>query len=235
MERYTVARIRIKPLDRIGHLTVIRDTGKRSSIYGIVWLCHCDCGQYVEKTTHYLHSNIQIHSCGCQRGEANVKHGDTRKHEKESRLHRIWRGMLWRCNVKNRSKYSYAKKGIRVCEEWLNYKTFKSWTLENGYTDCLTIDRVDIYGNYEPDNCRWATVTEQANNKSNNHLLTHEGKTMTLAEWARESGVNYSTLRSRVNRQGLSLDKALSRGKGTRDKRTGRFVGGYDISEDDAR
>lgn len=75
---------------------------------------------------------------------------------------------------------------------------------------------------------------EQANNKTNNHLLTHNGKTMTLAEWARESGINYSTLRSRVNRQGLSLDVALSRGKGTRDKRTGRFVGGYDKREDDA-
>ena len=229
-----MSRIRTKPLDRYGNLTVIRDTGKRNPHGGIVWLCRCDCGQYVERTSRYLHSDMQTHSCGCKRGESHVKHGDKRRHGKENRLYRIWQGMLWRCNASNHSEHSYAKRGICVCEEWSDYKAFKSWALENGYSDSLTIDRVDPAGNYEPNNCRWATVVEQANNKTNNHLLTHEGVTMTLAEWARKSGVNYSTLRSRVNRQGLSPDKALSRNKGTRDKRTGMFVGGYDVCEGDA-
>lgn len=136
--------------------------------------------------------------------------------------------MLWRCNPKNHDERSYAKNGISVCDEWLDYVKFSAWAASNGYADNLTIDRIDNDGNYEPSNCRWVTVEGQANNKSNNHLLTYNGKTMTLAEWAREYGVNYSTLRSRINRQGLSLDKALSLGKGTRDPRTGRFVGGYD-------
>lgn len=136
--------------------------------------------------------------------------------------------MLWRCSEDNDSRYSYAKKGIKVCEEWLDYETFKTWSLENGYSDDLSIDRIDNKGNYEPSNCRWATHTVQANNKSNNHLLNCNGKVVTLAELARESGINYSTLRSRINRQGLSIDKALSKKEGTRDARTGRFVGGYD-------
>lgn len=141
--------------------------------------------------------------------------------------------MLWRCNKNNHGRYSYAKKGVSVCDDWFDYTAFKSWALENGYSEGLSIDRIDNSGNYEPDNCRWVTVAGQANNKSNNHLLTHDGKTMTLAEWAKESGINYSTLRSRVNRQGLSMDKALCKNTGTRDSATGRFIGGYDMRKDD--
>lgn len=229
-----MSRTHICPADKYGLLTVICDTGKRGRGGDVIWLCRCDCGRTVEKTSRYLHQDIKVHSCGCQRGAANIKHGDKKRHQKASRLYRIWCGMLWRCSKNNNSKRSYARNGIHVCDEWLDYSTFKSWAIQSGYAEGLTIDRIDTRGNYEPSNCRWTTVMEQANNKTNNHLLTHNGKTMTLAEWARESGINYSTLRSRVNRQGLSLDVALSKGKGTRDKRTGRFVGGYDKREDDA-
>lgn len=223
-----MSRKRINPGEEYGYLTAICDTGKRDSVGNCVWLCRCVCGRSIEKTSRYLHRKETTRSCGCRRGEKRIKHGDTRKHGKTARLYRIWSAMLWRCSEDNDSRYSYAKKGIKVCEEWLDYETFKTWSLENGYSDDLSIDRIDNKGNYEPSNCRWATHTVQANNKSNNHLLNCNGKVVTLAELARESGINYSTLRSRINRQGLSIDKALSKKEGTRDARTGRFVGGYD-------
>lgn len=220
---------RIKPYDKYGDLTVLRDTGKRDSSGAIIWLCLCDCGNYTEKPSQYLLGNTLTHSCGCKRGEAHVEHGDNRRHGKTARLYSIWRGMLWRCNHKNRSKNSYTKNNIKVCDEWFDYKLFKDWALENGYKDNLSIDRIDYKGDYTPENCRWVSAIEQSNNKSNNHLITYKNKTMTLAEWARETGINYSTLRSRINRQKLSPEKAFCTNKGMRDVNTGRFVGGYDV------
>ena len=228
-----MSRKHINPGEEYGNLTIISDTGKRDSSGNIIWLCQCDCGNLIERTSRYLTRDLSTHSCGCQKGEAQVKHGDKRRGKKQDRLYSIWRGMLWRCNKNNHGRYSYAKKGVSVCDDWFDYTAFKSWALENGYSEGLSIDRIDNSGNYEPDNCRWVTVAGQANNKSNNHLLTHDGKTMTLAEWAKESGINYSTLRSRVNRQGLSMDKALCKNTGTRDSATGRFIGGYDMRKDD--
>lgn len=225
---------KIEPNKRYGNLTVIKDTGEKNSSGFAMWLCQCDCGNFVERSSHYLLRKDSVtHSCGCQRGATHIKHGDKKKREKTGRLYSIWCGMRWRCNKKNREKRSYMKKGISVCDEWLDYTTFKSWALENGYADGLTIDRIDNNGNYEPSNCRWATIVEQANNKSNNHLITYNGRTMTLAEWSRELGINYSTLRSRINRQGLSPDKAFSTNTGARDARTGRFIGGYDVFENE--
>lgn len=222
---------RVCPLDRYGHLTVMRRTGKKDSCGNIVWLCRCDCGNYVEKTTHYLHRDEMVQSCGCLKGEGKVKHGDKRRHGKASRLYSIWRGMLWRCNPKNKDERSYAARGISVCDEWLNYTAFKAWAVENGYADNLSIDRIDYNGDYVPENCRWVTPEGQANNKSNNHLITYNGKTMTLAEWAMVLGINYSTLRSRINRQHLSPEQAFcTNTSAKRDAKTGRFIGGYELN-----
>ena len=73
-----------------------------------------------------------------------------------------------------------------MCSEWMEYKNFKEWALSNGYSDELTIDRIDVNGDYDPGNCRWATVAEQANNKRNNHRITIGDKTQTLTQWMRE-------------------------------------------------
>lgn len=223
----------IRPSDKYGHLTVIEKTEKKDSCGNIVWLCCCDCGNYVEKTTRYLHRDTIVQSCGCLRGKGNTKHGDNKRHEKASRLYRIWCGMLWRCNPKNKSKQSYATKGISVCNEWLDYTAFKGWAVENGYDDNLSIDRIDYNGDYTPENCRWVTPEVQANNKSNNHLITYDGKTMTLAEWARALGINYSTLRSRINRQHLNFEQALcTNTTAKRNVKNGRFIGGYELNEE---
>lgn len=219
----------VMPAEKYGNLTVIQNTGKADSSGNAIWLCQCDCGRLVEKSSRYLHRDTVTHSCGCMRGFAHTKHGDKKRHAKANRIYSIWRGMLWRCDKQNQSKNSYSRRGISVCEEWHDYKTFKDWAIANGYADGLSIDRIDYYGNYEPNNCRWVTPLEQANNKSNNHLITHDNKTMTLAEWARELGINYSTLRSRINRQGLSPEVAFRTNSGSRDEKTGKFIGGYDI------
>ena len=104
-----------------------------------------------------------------------------------------------RCTNENNNYYkNYGGRGISVCEEWLSFDNFKSWALENGYSDELTIDRIDNNGNYCPQNCRWADRFQQANNTSTNRHLTYNGRTMTFSEWARELGIYNTTLYRRL-------------------------------------
>jgi hypothetical protein len=123
--------------------------------------------------------------------------------------------MKERCSRKENVAYnSYGGRGIKVCDEWVhNFASFRDWATANGYADNLSIDRIDANGNYEPSNCRWTNSQEQNNNKRTNHFLTHNGKTMTIAQWAEETGINYRTLKSRINRDGLTLEEAISKGK----------------------
>lgn len=119
--------------------------------------------------------------------------------------------MRFRCNSKTSNRYSlYGGRGIKVCEEWdKSFQAFKEWSLQNGYADNLTIDRIDVNGDYCPENCRWIPPEAQGRNKRTNRLLTHNGKIHTLAEWAIITGLNEETLRSRLSR-GWSVEKALT-------------------------
>ena len=102
-----------------------------------------------------------------------------------SRLHNIWLTMRQRCEKPNCSGYrKYGAKGIRVCDEWRSFEAFRDWSFANGYSDNLTIDRIDPHGNYEPSNCRWATQKEQQNNRTNNVILTYRGVSHTIVEWS---------------------------------------------------
>jgi hypothetical protein len=110
-------------------------------------------------------------------------------------------------NEANRKRYH--DRGIRVCDEWYNsFETFMKWSLENGYQDNLTLDRIDNNGNYEPSNCRWANAITQQNNVSTNKYLQYKGKTQTMAEWAREYNMKYTLLQIRL-RRGWPIEKAL--------------------------
>jgi hypothetical protein len=106
--------------------------------------------------------------------------------------------------------HRYGGRGITVCDEWQTFEPFCKWAMSNGYDDCLTLDRINVNGNYEPSNCRWATPKEQANNRRTNHLLTHDGETHTIKEWAEILGINHRTLVGRINQLGWSVEKALN-------------------------
>ena len=126
--------------------------------------------------------------------------------ETNTRLYQIWIAMRHRCKDK-RNKH-YGAKGINVCQEWDSFICFKEWSINNGYKDNLTIDRIDNNIGYNPDNCRWVTIQEQHNNQSNNRLITYRGVVKNVSQWAKEFKLNTSTLYSRLDR-GWSVDKAL--------------------------
>ena len=121
-------------------------------------------------------------------------------------------GMRFRCAKGD--KYfdrHYVERGIKVCDEWRdNFLAFREWALANGYRDGLTVDRIDNYGDYCPENCRFATMAEQNRNRTNNRNIEYRGETKTLAEWARELGLNYWTLIYRFDKLGMTPEEAFN-------------------------
>lgn len=135
---------------------------------------------------------------------------------KNKRLWGIWRNMRERCNRQGHKSYAdYGGRGIRVCEEWEEaFQTFAEWAYETGYDDDApymkcTLDRIDPNGNYEPSNCRWISMKEQCNNRRNNHLLTCNGVTKTVAEWSDSTRIPRDTIVRRL-KMGWSVEKALN-------------------------
>lgn len=171
------------------------------------WLCLCECGgSKVVRASHLKTGNVT--SCGCI--TPHRTHGET-----GSRLYIIWNNMKQRCSNPNSFEFHlYGGRGISVCEEWKNsYEAFRSWAMENGYSPKLSIDRIDNNGNYCPENCRWATAVEQANNTRRNRLLTYKGETHSVSEWGRILGIKQSTLNMRLNKYKWSIEDALGKGE----------------------
>ncbi len=142
-----------------------------------------------------------------ERGRYSKTHG-----ESKTRLHIIWAGMKQRCHCPGASNYkNYGQRGISVCDEWRNdYLAFRDWALANGYEDGLTLDRIRVNENYSPDNCRWSSAKEQANNKRSNVFITHDGVTLTERQWAERIGISYNTLSTRIKTRGWSVERALT-------------------------
>lgn len=206
--------------EKIGRLYVIErapDSILPSGLHKTMWKCRCDCGNIVTVRADSLTGNHTL-SCGCYQKEVvsrymkslvrKVDYGESRE-----RLHNIWYLMHYRCYNSKCSVYkNYGGRGITVCDDWKNiegYFNFKKWALSNGYQDDLTIERTNVNGNYEPDNCCWIPMRAQASNKRTNRLLTYNGQTLTMAEWSRQSGIPYKTLHNRLH-YGWDVDMALT-------------------------
>ena len=128
-----------------------------------------------------------------------------------SRLYGIWQGMTGRCYCEGSGSWKwYGAKGIKVCDEWRNFGEFEKWAKSSGYTDELTLDRIDSDGDYRPENCRWVTMKAQQNNKRSNHILEYNGESHTATEWAEIIGISPKTLLKRINESGWSIEKALT-------------------------
>ena len=184
---------------KYGRLRVEEPARKK---YGqVAWLCKCDCGNYTTATTREL-LNGRKKSCGC----AIKKHGETGQP-----LYHRWEGIKQRTLNENSKDYEqYGARGITVCPEWRDsYESFRNWALENGYRDDLTLDRIDVNGPYSPENCRWVTAKQQANNRRTNKKIYYNGEEKTIKEWAEVIGIEYNALRYRIN-NGWSIEKALT-------------------------
>ena len=128
-----------------------------------------------------------------------------------TRLYRIYVDMVSRCTYKCCNRYkNYGGRGIRVCDEWLNDRTtFFDWAMANGYKDDLTIDRIDVNSDYEPNNCRWITAYQQGQNTTTNIMLEYNGHTKSISDWAKEYNIRPKTLYTRIHSCGWSIDDAL--------------------------
>lgn len=198
---------------KFGRLLVIEKTDKRDITGGVVWKCKCDCGNITFTTSHSL-TTSHCRSCGCYKIDFNREQGKTNftKHGmKHTRLYNTWCNIKQRCyGIDCKNYKNYGARGIKVCDEWLNdFMCFYNWAMDNGYNNELTIDRVDVNGNYEPSNCRWATMTEQANNKTTNHYVLYKGAKMTVKQLSDKYGIAYRTLLCRINR-GWDVEKAVN-------------------------
>lgn len=197
---------------KFNKLTVI-DRVENDKFGNSKWLCECECGNKVEVLGVHLRSG-HTRSCGCMKKEncKNIIHKP--KHNmSRTRIYKIWNGMKNRTNEKSVSKDKYYKnysgRGIKICEEWKVFENFYKWSIDNGYTDKLTIDRINTDGNYEPSNCRWVDMKTQNNNRRNNYLITYNNETHTMTEWNNILGFTTGLLKNRLNR-GWSIQKAFT-------------------------
>ena len=193
------------------------------------WLCKCDCGnETFAEVTHLRNGHKK--SCGCLHNDLsrerlvkkNLTHG-----ESNTRLYKIWSDIKKRCYRKTFWAYDrYGGRGITLCKEWHDYLAFRDWCVNNGYQDNLTIDRIDNDGNYEPNNCHWVDRKTQANNRNNTKLITYNGNTKTIAQWAETLGINYRTLYNRIFNYNIPVEEALTPKKYSVGKRGDAFVKG---------
>lgn len=183
---------------RFGRLTVIERTENKSG--RTAWKCRCDCGNITTVLANNLKRGFSK-SCGCLSKELCSKRGTHRM--KDTKVYREWNGIKQRCLNANNPKYKdYGGRGIKVCDEWLEFQAFYDYVSklphfgEEGYS----IDRIDNNGNYEPDNVRWADKNTQARNKRNNRIVEYNGESMTLTEAAEKSHLKLGTLWTRLKR-----------------------------------
>lgn len=200
---------------RFGRLSVLARDGANAKGKAM-WRVRCDCGAEKTVVGQVLYQG-DTRSCGCLNSEQkrqicvdqNTTHGDAPR-GKRCFEYRCWVNMIQRCENPDSTGWShYGGRGIRVCARWKTYENFLA-DMDRRPSSKHTLDRIDPNGDYEPSNCRWLTMKEQENNRTNNRLLTFQGRTQTLMQWAEETGLKRETISKRLDRLGWSVEDALS-------------------------
>lgn len=188
---------------KYGRLTVLRQ-GERFH-NKITWECQCDCGNKTVVLSNSLRTG-NTKSCGC----LSRKHGGT-----HTRLYVVWCRMMDRCYKPYVERYkNYGGRGITVCDEWHDFSVFRKWAIESGYDpnakhyDC-TLDRIDVNGNYCPENCRWIPMSEQFNNTTRSHYVCVNEEHLTISQASKKYGISAATIWARLNQLGWEEEKAV--------------------------
>jgi hypothetical protein len=195
---------RIKNLlgKRFGRLIAVKFIGvdeKRTAL----WLCQCDCGNQVTVTSSRLGFGM-TKSCGCYKSDLTIKR-NTVHGKSHHPLYKKWQDMKSRCyNKNNKRYYNYGGRGISICEKWHDFENFYNWAMKHGYKKGLTIERKDVDGNYCPNNCTFIPFADQIKTRKYNRYVTIDGVTKTVADWSRETGINYMTLITRITESGYT-------------------------------
>lgn len=175
-------------------------------------MCRCACGK--ESSIPYRsllsgHTRSCVPCSGERIAAARTTHGHSPRNSERSRTYRTWANMRTRCSNPNTSVYKhYGGRGISVCPQW---STFAGFLVDMGERpEGTSLDRIDVNGNYEPNNCRWATNRQQGTNRRDNRIIEFNGRSQTLSEWAEETGIPYSLLQARLNRLKWSVERSLT-------------------------
>ena len=206
---------------KFGKLTVIKRVENKNG-HSATWECRCDCGTVFSVAGTALRAG-QKHCKKCTPRWGNkIIHNMSR-----SRIYRIWHGIKDRCNNNNSDAYrNYGARGITFCIEWNEFLPFYDWAMQNGYTDELTIDRIDNNGNYEPSNCRFITILEQQKNKRTCIFIEKDGKRQIIADWAKETGLAQNVISNRL-RYGWSMNRIFSPVRSRKRKSIATFGDAY--------
>jgi len=212
-KRAGLAKVKNIAGQKFGTLTAIECIGRKAKGRGHYWRCQCECGKVTEVSGSNLRSGA-VASCGCVANKAtslrNRTHGHT-EGDRPTRVYRIWQCMLTRCYNPDRANWQdYGGRGIKVCDRWR--ESFENFYADMGEppTPKHTLDRYpDNGGDYGPNNCRWATMSQQARNRRSTRMIEYQGRTMAISDWADEYGIKLACLTGRLN-NGWDIEKALT-------------------------
>lgn len=191
---------------KYGMLTITKEAVcEKPGVY--VFEALCDCGNITKVREGNL-LNGHTTSCRCFRkavGKRNVKHGGCGK-----RIYHIWDCIVERCTKGTIASKHYAARGISICEDWKSFAKFEEWAYQNGYDDTLSIERIDVNGNYCPENCKWIPRRLQTRNQTTTHWVEYNGRRMSLAEACEIANMSYKTVHARITQLGWSVEEALT-------------------------
>lgn len=194
---------------RFGRLTVIKRSDEIATNKSAKWHCICDCGNECIKSSSSLR-RFEKSSCGCWKAEITSKL--FKKYDiKNKKLYEVWQGMRSRCNYKWNSDYhNYGGRGIKISTEWRDYNVFQKWAIEHGYIQGLTIERIDVDGNYCKENCCWIENKLQAQNTRKVRRFIYKDKVYTIRQLSDMFNVNNRTLANRLTVLNWDVERAIT-------------------------